>query len=404
MHAIERGDADTAEAAMRRHIGVVRGAVDRLKQAAPGPEEAPRQGPHQARLTRLPLRVGRLPRYCMQCPPRRRATVSSRLVGQSDRKGVLRSPNRAKVSWRSHDGWGSFLGAVPHPSRLRRATLAGLGTDLCAFRLADDARLRANPIEQDRHEPCFLKGDCEWTEKLDDVGDESPPLPADDRSGRFRRRLAGAWPLAARAAEDLTIGIVYVGARDDFGWNQAHAVGVKALRELPNVKVVEEENVPETDAVSKTMESMINLDGAKLILPTSFGYYSPFVVEEAKQNPEVQFRHAAPLWKPRARTPRTPASYFAFLDQGHYIDGVAAGALHSKTGKLGFVAAKPIAHRAAQHQFLPDRRPHGQSGRHRAGDLHRRVVAAGARGGSHQRAGRCRLRSSSPATSTDPRW
>ena len=39
VHAIERGDADTAEAAMRRHIGVVRGAVDRLKQAIPGPKK-----------------------------------------------------------------------------------------------------------------------------------------------------------------------------------------------------------------------------------------------------------------------------------------------------------------------------------------------------------------------------
>ena len=150
---------------------------------------------------------------------------------------------------------------------------------------------------------------------------------------------AGLLPRTAFAADVLTIGIVYVGARDDFGWNQAHAVGVKALRDLPNVKVVEEENVPETDAVSKTMESMINLDGAKLILPTSFGYYSPFVLDEAKANPDVQFRHAAPLWKPT--DPKNAGSYFAFLDQGHYIDGVAAG-LSSKTGKLGFVAAKPI--------------------------------------------------------------
>ena len=152
--------------------------------------------------------------------------------------------------------------------------------------------------------------------------------------------VAGTVPFrAAQAADDLTIGVVYVGARDDFGWNQAHAVGVKALKDLPNVKVVEEENVPETDAVSKTMESMINLDGAKLILPTSFGYYSPFVVDEAKANPDVQFRHAAPLWKPT--DPKNAGSYFAFLDQGHYVDGVAAGAA-SKSGKLGFVAAKPI--------------------------------------------------------------
>jgi basic membrane protein A len=83
----------------------------------------------------------------------------------------------------------------------------------------------------------------------------------------------------AFAAKDLTVGIVYVGARDDFGWNQAHAVAIKSLKEVPGVKVVEEENVPETDAVSKSMESMINLDGAGLILATSFGYYSPFVVD-----------------------------------------------------------------------------------------------------------------------------
>ena len=153
--------------------------------------------------------------------------------------------------------------------------------------------------------------------------------------------LSGAWPLsAARAADDLTIGIVYVGARDDFGWNQAHAVGVKALKELPGVKVVEEENVPETDAVSKTMESMINLDGAKLILPTSFGYYSPFVVDEAKANPEPCSSAMRRRCGSRP-TRRTPGPISPFLDQGHYVDGVAAGAA-SKSGKLGFVAAKPI--------------------------------------------------------------
>ena len=168
--------------------------------------------------------------------------------------------------------------------------------------------------------------------------------PVFDR--RALLRSAGATALAssflgkrAHAADQLTIGVIYVGARDDFGWNQAHAVGVKALKDLSGVKVVEEENVPETDAVSKTMESMINLDGATLILPTSFGYWSPFVLDEAKANAGVQFRHAAPLWK--ETDPKNAGSYFAFLDQAHYVDGVAAG-LASKTGKLGFVAAKPV--------------------------------------------------------------
>ena len=64
----------------------------------------------------------------------------------------------------------------------------------------------------------------------------------------------------AFAAKDLTVGVVYVGARDDFGWNQAHAVAIKSLAEVPGVKVVEEENVPETDAVSKSMGSMISIE------------------------------------------------------------------------------------------------------------------------------------------------
>ena len=78
------------------------------------------------------------------------------------------------------------------------------------------------------------------------------------------------------------IGSVYGGPRDDFGWNQAHAVAAKALKQVPGVKVVEEENVPETDACAKSMESMINLDAAELIFGTSFGYFDPFMIDLAK--------------------------------------------------------------------------------------------------------------------------
>lgn len=68
------------------------------------------------------------------------------------------------------------------------------------------------------------------------------------------------------------------------------------LKGISGVTVVEEENVPETIAVAKSMESMINLDGAELIFATSFGYYNPFVLDLAAKYPDVQFRHAAPLW------------------------------------------------------------------------------------------------------------
>jgi simple sugar transport system substrate-binding protein len=145
---------------------------------------------------------------------------------------------------------------------------------------------------------------------------------------------------AAYAADPIVIGIIYVGAKDDYGYNQAHAVGAEELKKIPNVTVVEEENVPETIAVQKTMESMINLDGAQLILATSFGYFDPHMLLMAKKYPNVQFRHAAGLWD-KNKHPMNAGSYFGYLDQAHYVNGVAGG-LMTKVKKIGFVAAKPI--------------------------------------------------------------
>jgi basic membrane protein A and related proteins len=137
-----------------------------------------------------------------------------------------------------------------------------------------------------------------------------------------------------------TVGFIYVGPRDDWGWNQAHAVAAKALKGS-GIKVIEEENVPESDAVSKSMESMIKLDGATLIFPTSFGYFDPFMIDMAKKFPKIEFRHPTSLWD-KAKHPANAGGYFCYLDQAHYVNGVAAG-LSTKTNKIGFVAAKPIA-------------------------------------------------------------
>jgi basic membrane protein A len=150
--------------------------------------------------------------------------------------------------------------------------------------------------------------------------------------------LLAAGVLPANAA--TTVGFIYVGPRDDWGWNQAHAVAAKALKDT-GIKVIEEENVPETDAVSKTMESMIKLDGATLIFPTSFGYFDPFMIDMARKYPNVEFRHPTSLWD-KAKHPTNAGGYFCYLDQAHYVDGIAAG-LSTKTNKIGFVAAKPIA-------------------------------------------------------------
>ena len=77
---------------------------------------------------------------------------------------------------------------------------------------------------------------------------------------------AGAAPLGW-AQKPLSVGFIYVGPRDDYGYNQAHAENVALVKKMPGIKVVEEENVPETNAVQKTMQGMIAQDGATLLFP-----------------------------------------------------------------------------------------------------------------------------------------
>jgi simple sugar transport system substrate-binding protein len=165
------------------------------------------------------------------------------------------------------------------------------------------------------------------------------------RRGFLKGVSTSAFVLASgmkvRAATGTVIGIIYVGPKDDFGWNQAHAVGAQALKAIPGVTVLEEENVPETIAVMQTMESMIKVDGAKLLFPTSFGYFDPFMIDAAKKYPSVEFRHPTSLWD-KKKHPANLGGYFCYLDQGHYVNGIAAG-LSTKKNKIGFIAAKPIA-------------------------------------------------------------
>ena len=82
-----------------------------------------------------------------------------------------------------------------------------------------------------------------------------------DRPDSSRRRalaqlsagsLATLAPWALAQAKPITIGVIYVGPRDDFGYNQAQAQAAAEIRKMPGIKLVEEENVPETTAVQKT--------------------------------------------------------------------------------------------------------------------------------------------------------
>ncbi|RDI29260.1 nucleoside-binding protein [Pseudacidovorax intermedius] len=150
---------------------------------------------------------------------------------------------------------------------------------------------------------------------------------------------AGSLGPLAWAQKPLTVGVIYVGPRDDYGYNQAHAQAAAELKKLPGVKVVEEENVPETAAVQKTMTGMIQQDGASLLFPTSFGYFDPHILALAPKYPDVRFSHCGGLWT--EKNPKNVGSFFGYIDECQFLNGVIAGHM-SKSGKIAFVAAKPI--------------------------------------------------------------
>ncbi len=135
---------------------------------------------------------------------------------------------------------------------------------------------------------------------------------------------AAVIPALTAAADDttpITLGFIYVGSKSDYGYNQAQAEGAAEVAKLPGVKILEEENVPETVAVQKTMESMIKLDGASVIFPTSYGYFDPHMLKMAAKYPDVTFLHCGGMYNP-AKHPKNVGSYFGYIDECEYIAGI----------------------------------------------------------------------------------
>jgi simple sugar transport system substrate-binding protein len=126
-------------------------------------------------------------------------------------------------------------------------------------------------------------------------------------------------------------------------------VAAAALAGVPNVRVVQAgylpestdygsgKNNPETKAYSEAMDGLI-ADGAGVIFSTSFDD-DPFLLAMAAKHPNVVFRQASV--RANEANPPNVGSQNGLINQGHYVNGVAAG-LCTTTNQLGFVAGMPF--------------------------------------------------------------
>ncbi|MUG70330.1 BMP family ABC transporter substrate-binding protein [Paenibacillus validus] len=160
--------------------------------------------------------------------------------------------------------------------------------------------------------------------------------------GSNQAPTSGSGAEAAKSTGSVTpgtggtaVGFIFVGARDDYGYNQAAYLGSEAVQKaFPDLKVLRAENVPETAEAERVMEQMIQ-EGAKIIFPTSYGHLDP-ALNVAKRHPEVAFFHQGGL-----KTADNLGTYFGTIWEPIYLAGVAAGKM-SKTGKLGYIVSVPI--------------------------------------------------------------
>jgi basic membrane protein A len=139
---------------------------------------------------------------------------------------------------------------------------------------------------------------------------------------------------AASTGDPLKVAFVHVSPVSDKGWSWAHDQGAKFLEANMNVEVTTLEAIPEGPDSQRVFEDLA-AQGNKLIFGTSFGYMDPMLAA-ADNFPDVAFMHASGF-----KTGPNMGNYFAAIEEGRYLSGMAAGVATS-TNLIGYVAAFPI--------------------------------------------------------------
>src|SRR4051794_26214672 len=135
------------------------------------------------------------------------------------------------------------------------------------------------------------------------------------------------------------IGFIFVGPKDDFGYNQAAYEGSQAVaKAFPNMEVLTAENVPEDDNAARVMEGMIR-KGAKVIFATSYGHKDP-ALKVAAAHPDVVVLQQGNIVD--GAVPPNFGTYFGTVYEPVYLAGIVAGKT-TKSNKLGYVYAFPIS-------------------------------------------------------------
>jgi basic membrane protein A len=140
------------------------------------------------------------------------------------------------------------------------------------------------------------------------------------------------------SGKGLKVGFVYVSPIPGSAWSLAWDRARQDLVQKYGAQTTVVQPIPETPTVVGTFQDLIR-KGNKLIFATAIGY-QPFVVQVAKQNPNVDFVVTGP-WILTTPRPKNVASVYGNLWEVRYLTGIVAASM-SKKKALGFVSAHSL--------------------------------------------------------------
>lgn len=161
-----------------------------------------------------------------------------------------------------------------------------------------------------------------------------------------------AAPAGGVAKEDLKVGFVFIGDENE-GYTAAHYKGAIEMKEalgLADDQIIVKWNIPEDETAQDAAMDLAD-QGCQIVFANSFGHES-YVIEAAKEYPEVQFCHATGFQAASSGLSNMH-NYFTAIYEARYVSGVVAGmklnqmiedgTVAKDACKIGYVGAYPYA-------------------------------------------------------------
>ena len=161
-----------------------------------------------------------------------------------------------------------------------------------------------------------------------------------------------AAPAGGVAKEDFKVGFVFIGDENE-GYTAAHYKGAMEMKEalgLADDQIIVKWNIPEDETAQDAAMDLAD-QGCQIVFANSFGHES-YVIEAAKEYPEVQFCHATGFQAASSGLSNMH-NYFTAIYEARYVSGVVAGmklnqmiedgTVAKDACKIGYVGAYPYA-------------------------------------------------------------